>query len=270
MKRPANLISDSSLVQETFDLVRHLGGRATFNQITDSIFHLTNVTNELAQSVVCDLIQNDPRFTVENNHLGIKANGIDGAHLRELDFVVLDVEAISSRSVPTRIIELGACRVIAGNIVEEFETLMNPELPLPRFIATLTGISDEMLTGAPSFADIVESWLKFAGDAILVAHNSTFDMALLNQEVGRVFPGSRMRNSELCTVQLARRILPSLDNHNLDALAEHFGIEIWPRHRALGDARATAKILLRFLDELEIHGVKTLAEALAFRLKRAK
>ena len=270
MARPANLISDSSLVQETFELVNSLGGRATFREITNSIFHLSNVTDELAASLVSDLIQNDVRFSIAETHLAIASDGCEDRLLRNLDFVVLDVEAVSGRSVSTRMIELGACHVAAGSVAAEFETLLNPDLPLPPFITTLTGITQEMIGGAPRFADIAESWLNFAGDAVLVAHNSDFDLTLLNHEIARVFPGSRMRNADLCTVRLARRILPALENHHLDALADHFGFQVLQRHRAIGDARATAKILLRLLDELETHGVRTLAEAREFHVESAR
>jgi len=268
MPRPLNLISDSPLVQETFDLLSECGGRATFTQIADSIFHLTNATEELTVALIADLIQNDPRFSIEGNYLAIKPDEIETQPLNEIDFVVVDVEAVSGRSIPTRLIEIGACRVRGGEISDEFEVLLNPDLPVPRFISALTGINDEMLSTAPRFADIAELWLEFAGDSIIVAHNSSFDLTLLNQEVARVFPGCRMRNADVCTVKLARRVAPYLDNHHLDALAEHFGLEITRRHRAAGDARATAHILLRLLDELEIHGVRTLAGARKFQLRR--
>src|SRR2546430_14649182 len=156
MQRPANLISDSSLVQETFDFVLESGGRATFTEITSSIFHLSNATEQLAASLVSDLIQNDPRFSFGNSHLAIKADEIDTQSLNMIDFVVVDVEAAASRSTPTRIIEIGACRVVRGEIVDEFETLINPELPVPRFISALTGITDEMVRAAPPFAQIAE------------------------------------------------------------------------------------------------------------------
>ncbi|HYT49798.1 MAG TPA: exonuclease domain-containing protein [Pyrinomonadaceae bacterium] len=268
MPRPRNLISDSPLVQETFDLVRESGGRATFAQIADAIFRLRNAPEDLAAALTSDLIQNDPRFSIEANHLTIKVEEIENRPLNEIDFVVVDVEAVSGRSIPTRVIEIGACRVRGGQIAGEFEVLLNPDLPMPRFISALTGITDEMLSAAPRFADVAEEWLDFAGDSVLVAHNSDFDLTLLNQEVARVFPGCRMRNADVCTVKLARRIAPYLDNHHLDALAEHFGFEIKQRHRAAGDARATAHILLRLLDELEIHGVRTLQESRKFRLSR--
>jgi DNA polymerase III epsilon subunit family exonuclease len=268
MERPLNLISDSSLVQEIFDLARQAGGRVAFIQIAESVLRLTNSSEDLAAALVQDLIENDPRFRVQASELVIADDEVETRLLHELDFVVVDVEAIGSRATPTRVIEIGACRVHHGEIVDEYETLLNPGLPLPRFIADLTGINSDMLKSAPQFADVAEPWLAFAGDSVLVAHNSIFDFTLINQEINRVFPGCRMRNAELCTVQLARRVFPNLDNHHLDALAEHCGFEITQRHRAAGDARATAWLLLRLLDELEINGVRTLGEARNFRLPK--
>ena len=86
-----------------------------------------------------------------------------------------------------------------------------------------------------------------------------------NREIARVFPGYRLRNHELCTVDLARRLVSNSDGHNLDALADHFGIENPERHRAAGDALTTARILLRLLDQLEASGVRTLTEARTFQ-----
>jgi DNA polymerase III epsilon subunit family exonuclease len=267
VQRPRNLISDSPLVQDTFEFVRESGGRAKFTEITNSIFHLHNATEQLAASLVADLVQNDPRFSVEDAFLAIKPDEIETQSLADIEFVVVDVEAIAGKSMPTRVIEIGACRIARGTIVDEFETLVNPELPLPRFISTLTGITEDMVSVAPLFAAIADSWLHFAGDAVLAAHNSTFDITLLNQEIARVFPGCRMRNTELCTVQLARRLMPNLEKHHLDALADHFGFQIAERHRAAGDARATARVLLHLLDELEIRGARTLHDARKFRAK---
>jgi DNA polymerase III epsilon subunit family exonuclease len=265
MKSHRNLISDSALVQETFDLLSKNGGRAAFTEVVDVVFRLAHADKELAASLVGDLVRGDPRFSIEATHLTILDDPIERRPLSEIDFVVLDVEAIGARGVPAKIIELGAYHVRSGKIIDEFQTLIDPGVRLPRFIAALTGISDEMLKGAPKFAEIVDAWLDFAGDAVLVAHNSSFDLALLNQEIARVFPGCRMRNAELCTVKLARRLMRTLDSHNLDALAEHFGLEIAQRHRAAGDARATAQLLLRLLDQLDAHGVRTLIEARSFR-----
>jgi len=266
MEIPRNLISDSPLLQETFKLVSDNGGRAPFAEIADVVFRLTNAGEELAASLVSDLVRNDSRFRLDRTHLVISEDSLELQSLQEITFVVLDVEAIVARSRPARIIELGAYRVANGQITAEFQSLINPDAPLPRFITSLTGISDQMLQQAPGFAEIAREWLDFAGDAVLVAHNSDFDLPLLNREVERVFPGHRMRNPELCTVNLARRLLRNSGGHNLDALAEHFGFEISERHRAAGDAHATARVLLNLLEHLQGHGVTTLADARKFRL----
>jgi len=265
-----NLISDSALVQETFDLLSKNGGRASLSGIVDVIFRLSHVEEELAASLVDDLVRGDPRFRMEADNLTIIDDPIEHRLLNEIDFVVLDVEAIGAKGLPARIIEIGAYHVRSGKILDEFQSLVDPGVPLPRFIAALTGITDEMLKGAPEFAEVVDAWLEFAADAVLVAHDSKFDLALLNREIARVFPGSRMRNAELCTVKLARRMLRTLDGHNLDALADHFGFEITERHRAASDARATAQLLLRLLDRLEAQGVRTLFEARNFRDNSAR
>ena len=260
-----NLISDSALVQETFELLSKNGGRLTVTEIVDVVFRLSHAEEGLAASLIGDLVRNDPRFSLAAGHLTINQDPVEHRPLREVDFVVLDVEAIGTKGLPARAIELGAYHVRSGKITDKFQSLIDPGVPLPRFIAALTGISDAMLKGAPKFGEIADAWLDFAGDAVLVAHNSKFDLALLNREIGRVFPGCRMRNAELCTVKLARRIMGNLDNHNLDALAEYFGLEIAERHRAASDALATAEVFLRLLDRLESQGVRTLSEARAFR-----
>jgi DNA polymerase-3 subunit epsilon len=264
MQIPRNLISDSPLLQETFKLLSDNGGRASFAEIADVVFRLTHAGDELAASLVSDLVRNDSRFRIDQTHLAISDDSLELRPLNEITFVVLDVEAIIARSRPARIIELGAYRIHDGQITAEFQTLLNPEVPLPRFITSLTGISDQMLEPAPKFAEIAGAWLDFAGDAVLVAHNSDFDLPLLNREIERVFPGHRMGNPELCTVNLARRLLRNSGGHNLDALAAHFGFEITERHRAAGDAHATARVLLCLLAQLQEHGVRTLAEARTF------
>jgi DNA polymerase III epsilon subunit family exonuclease len=266
MEIPRNLISDSPLLQETFKLVSDNGGRAPFAEIADVVFRLTHAGEDLAASLVSDLVRNDSRFRLDRSHLAISEDSLELRPLHDITFVVLDVEAIVTRSRPARVIELGAYRVHDGQITAEFQSLINPDASLPRFITTLTGISDEMLQQAPGFSEIVRPWLDFAGDAVLVAHNSDFDLPLLNREIERIFPGHRMGNPELCTVNLARRLLHNSGGHNLDALAEHFGFEITDRHRAAGDAHATARVLINLLELLREHGVTTLADARNFRL----
>jgi DNA polymerase III epsilon subunit family exonuclease len=267
MKLPRNLIPHSTLVDETLNLIRENGGRASFSEITGSILRLSNADDHLAASLIADLIQNDPRFVVEKDHLRAADDHRELQALQETEFVVLDVEAVHDRKTPARVIEIGAYRVRNGEILDAFETLVNPETGVPRFVTSLTGISTDMLTAAPKFPEIAETWLQFIGEAVLVAHNSSFDLPLLNREIARVFPGYRLINSDLCTVDLARRLVPQIESYKLDSLAAYFGFEISRRHRAADDALATARVFLRLLDELSRNGIGTISEARGFQAK---
>lgn len=262
-----NLVSDSTLVQDTIDLLTCSGGRAAASEIVDAVFKLSHIDDELAGLLVADLIRNDRRFKIaENNTVELLE---DDSHLRllkDLDFVVVDVEATGAKTPPNRLIELGAFRIRGGRIADKFVTLVNPEIPIPRFVATLTGISNDMVRDAPVFADVAPKWLDFVSEAVLVAHNAPFDTSFLNHEISRVYPGHRMVNPHLCTVKLSRRAMPDLSNHRLDTIASHFSIPIASRHRAGSDALATAEIFILLLTELEeTHGIKDLGAARKFQ-----
>ena len=262
-----NLVSDSNLVQDTIDLLTCSGGRAPASEIVDAVFKLSHIDDELAGLLVADLIRNDRRFKiVENNNVELQQDELQSRQLKELDFVVVDVESTGAKTPPNRLIELGAYRIRGGRIVDQFLSLVNPEIPIPRFVASLTGISNDMVKRAPVFADLAPQWLDFVNDSVLVAHNALFDTGFLNHEISRVYPGHRMVNPNLCTVKLSRRALPDLSNHRLDTIANHFSIPIVSRHRAGSDALATAEIFLLLLTELEeTHGVKDLAAARNFQ-----
>ena len=262
-----NLVSDSTLVQETIDLLRDCGGRAAASEIVDSVFKISHIDAELASLLVADLVRDDRRFKVlEGSTVELLNDNVETLPLHQLDFVVVDVEATGAKTPPNRIIELGAYRIRHGHIVDTFVTLVNPELPIPRFVITLTGITNEMVKTAPLFAEVAPKWLEFVSDAVLVAHNAPFDTSFLNHEISRVYPGHRMVNSHLCTVTLTRRTVPGLMNYRLDTIAEHFSIPILNRHRAGSDALATAQIFLRLLTQLDEHGVRDLASARTFRM----
>src|SRR5689334_4622742 len=261
-----NLVSDSTLVQDTIDLLTCSGGRAAASEIVDAVFKLSHIDDELASLLVADLIRNDRRFKIVENNVELLE---DDSHLRllkDLEFVVVDVEATGAKTPPNRLIELGAYRIRGGRIVDTFHSLVNPEIPIPRFVASLTGISNDMVRGAPVFADVAPQWLDFVSDSVLIAHNAPFDTSFLNHEISRVYPGHRMVNPHLCTVRLSRRALPDLCNHRLDTIAEHFSIPITSRHRAGSDALATAEIFILLLTELEeTYGIKSLAAASRFQ-----
>jgi DNA polymerase-3 subunit epsilon len=167
--------------------------------------------------------------------------------LEEATFVVTDTETTGTRAGEDRIIEIGAVRVQGGEVVDTFQQLIDPGRHVPRRITRITGLSTASVFGEPTAREVLPRYLEFLGDSVLVAHNLPFDLRFLQAELDLAgLPP--IENEAVCTVRLARRLLPSLPSRGLTALAKHFGITNSARHRALGDAEATADILLRFLD----------------------
>lgn len=183
-----------------------------------------------------------------------------GRPLAELDYAVVDVETTGFAPKDSGITEIGAVRVHCGLVVAEFTTLVNPGTPVPGPVAELTGIDDEMLAGAPPAATVLPGLLAFAQDCVLVAHNARFDVSFLTvacEAAGLDWPGCPV----IDTVRLARYLMVVPDevaDRKLGTLAEFFGTQVQPSHRALADARATADILMRLIGRLADRGVITL------------
>jgi DNA polymerase-3 subunit epsilon len=153
--------------------------------------------------------------------------------------------------------EVAVVEIRDGTISDDFHTLVNPGRRIPRRIAALTGITDAMVAEAPFFEDVAEELFQRLDGRVFVAHNVSFDWRFVSAQLGDAL-GQVPGGPRLCTVQLARRLAPELPRRNLDAVASHFGIPIHERHRALGDALATARILLRLLDEAGARGASDL------------
>jgi DNA polymerase-3 subunit alpha (Gram-positive type) len=258
MRHP-NLISDSLLINETVALLRSFNGRASAVSIVDFVMKIRRPDPQLAKLLVSDLIARDPRLALSGDTVELVADPFDERELQETGFVVFDLETTGAKAGPCRITEIGAYRVKNGLVSEKFETLVNPEIPIPPFIVRLTRITDEMVKDAPRFADVAHSFLEFIGDSILVAHNSGFDMHFLNHEIGLVYPDYRVGNPCLCTVKLSRKLLPELPSHRLKMLADHYQLDLVNHHRAAADAYATAHIFVNLLAKLHDGGVRDLA-----------
>ena len=177
--------------------------------------------------------------------------------LAETTFVVVDLETTGDAPGVGAITEIGAVRVSGGRLVGEFQTLVNPGRPIQPFVIGLTGITDAMVATAPRIAEALPRFLEFAGDAVLVAHNVTFDLGHLDAVHRRLF-GRPLERTAICTLKLARQLLPDLKQRNLGAVAAALGLGDADRHRALGDARITAEALCIFLERAAADGVATL------------
>jgi DNA polymerase-3 subunit epsilon len=188
-----------------------------------------------------------------------------GTPLREVTFVVVDLETTGGRAGADAITEVGAVKVRGGQVLGELATLVDNGRGVPPMIAQLTGITTAMLVGAPTVGAVLPSFLEFAAGAVLVAHNAAFDTGFLRaacSQQGVAWPSPQV----LCTVRLARRVLtrdeaPSV---RLSALAQLLGARTTPTHRALDDARATVDVLHSLLERVGNLGVHSLEELLAF------
>ena len=184
--------------------------------------------------------------------------------LAEVTFCVVDLETTGSGADDT-ITEIGAVKVRGGEVVGEFQTLVNPHTHIPALIAVLTGITDAMVADSPGLAEVLPSWLAFAGDAVLVAHNAPFDIGFLKracQSHGHPWPG----NEVVDTVGFARQALlrDEVPNVKLATLAVLARSATTPNHRALSDARATVDVLHFLLERVGNLGVHTLADLQEF------
>ncbi|WP_026485884.1 PolC-type DNA polymerase III [Caldanaerobius polysaccharolyticus] len=174
------------------------------------------------------------------------------------EFVVLDIETTGLDTKRDRITEIGAVKIKSGEVVDRFSTFVNPGVKIPENIVRLTGITDEMVKGAPEVGQVLREFKSFVGDAVLVAHNSDFDIAFIKNRAQAY--GIAFDNPVLDTLQLVRGMFPDLKNHKLDTVAKHLHVELKNHHRAVDDAEATADIFIKCVESLKFEGVKKLAE----------
>ncbi|HWN26668.1 MAG TPA: DEDD exonuclease domain-containing protein [Actinomycetospora sp.] len=189
-----------------------------------------------------------------------------GRPLRDLTFCVVDLETTGgSAAAGSMITEIGAVKVRGGEVLGEFQTLVDPHTEIPAFIAVLTGISNSMVRDAPPIEAALPAFLDFAAGCVLVAHNAPFDVGFLQhfaRQQGRPWPKFEV----LDTAKLARRVITRDDapNCKLSSLAKVFNSTTTPNHRALSDARATVDVLHGLMERLGGVGVHTLEELQTF------
>ena len=177
--------------------------------------------------------------------------------LGDLSYAVVDVEATGSRLAGgDRITEIAVVEVKHGVATTLIDTLVNPQRAIPPWISNLTNISAEMVRHAPSFAEICDQLLGALDGRVFVAHNVNFDWRFLNMEVERA-TGRQLTGRRLCTVKLVKKLLPQLRRRSLDYVAMHYDVEITRRHRAGGDAEATARVFLRLLEDARRDGCES-------------
>lgn len=184
----------------------------------------------------------------------------EGIPLAEVTFCVVDLETTGGSPTDSHITEIGAVKYRGGERIGVFETLVNPEVPIPRFIAHLTGIDDRAVAGAPPIEWTLPSFSEFARGCVIVAHNARFDFTFLNVALTR-FDYEPLPPPPVCTARLARRVVwPDVPNVRLATLARYFRTAVKPTHRALADAEACAEVLHGLLDLGGRLGILTLGD----------
>ena len=220
-----------------------------------------------AAAAVFALLGSDDRFEVDGTGVWSLRGGArrPGTPLSRLCYAVVDVETTGGRyENGHRMTEVAVVEVRGGVVGDVFETLLHPGRAVQRRTVSLTGITDRMLAEAPTFDEVAEEVFRRIAGRVFVAHNAGFDWGWLRAQLGDA-QGDVPEVERLCTISLARRLVPELRHRDLDALAEFFDIPVPRRHRARGDAQATARVLLRLLDRAESLGIGDLRSLKRYR-----
>ena len=189
-----------------------------------------------------------------------RANDDRSPSLTDIAFAVVDVETTGTRAANgDRITEIAIAHVHDGAVCEVYTQLVNPERPIPSYITELTQITWAMVRDQPVFRHIAPDVSSRLAGHIFAAHNAAFDWRFVSEELARN-TGQQLAGPRLCTVRLARVLLPQLSRRSLDHVTHYFGVEIGARHRAAGDAVATAEVLIRMLRVAQDQGINTWAE----------
>ena len=175
-------------------------------------------------------------------------------------YAVVDVETTGGKYGEEGIIEIAIYKYDGLEITDQLISLINPERPIQPFVENLTGINERMLRNAPKFYEIAKRIVEITSDCVLVAHNASFDLRMLQTEFERL--GFDFERKTLCTVELSKKLIPDVDSYKLGKLVRSLGIPLSDRHRAAGDARATLDLLKILLHkDGEKHIIKNLIKS---------
>ncbi len=236
------------------------GGPADSATIVAHACGLSGAPATVAEHLATALFAGQPRFARGSDGrwtLAAAAAPPGDGMLAEMSFAVVDVETTGGRpAAGHRVTEIAIAVVERGVVGEVYQRLVNPERSIPPFITALTHISWAMVRDQPRFAAISTEVRRVLDGRVFVAHNAAFDWAFVSSELERG-GHAPLAGPRLCTVRLARRLLPHLRSRSLDHVSRHYGIAIGARHRAAGDAVATAECLLRLFADAESRGVAT-------------
>ena len=252
------------------ELVEERRGPVVADEAARRLFALRQAPVALARSLLAEVVDADARLVWRGDAVALARPLGEGLALEDATYVVVDLETTGLRPGSSQICEIGAVRVRGLELAEEFQTLVDPGMPMAAAASALTGLRDAQLRRAPPPALAVRRFLEFAGDAVLVAHNARFDLAFLDRETERL-TGSRIAAPVVDTVPLARRLLAGrVPRASLAQLSHFVGTSARPCHRALPDATATAEVLLVLIGLAQERGARTVADLSALAATRTR
>ena len=252
------------------ELVEEQRGPVLAEDAARRLFALRQTPVALARTLLDDVVETDARLAWRGDAVALAEPPGATLLLEDATYVVVDLETTGLRPGRSGICEIGAVRLHGFEVEAEFQTLVDPGMPLDAGASAVTGLRSEQLRGAPDPAKAVRSFLGFAGDAVLVAHNARFDLAFLDRETERL-TGSRIGSPVVDTVRLARTLLAGrVAGFGLAQLAWFLGTSEQPCHRALPDARATAELLLALIGLAQERGARTVADLTGLAATRTR
>jgi DNA polymerase III subunit epsilon len=244
-----------TLADDLYDLLLLRGEPVDYMFAAERLLALRGSPPVLCRQVMATLVEEDRRFCWSSpSTIGLGDWRLTDPDLAEVAFVVVDLETTGTRPGLGKITEVGAVRIEGLREVALFETLVNPQRPMAPKVIEITGITPQMVVGAPRIEQVMPHFLDFIQGAVLVAHNASFDLSFLNYELARL-KGRRLGEGAIDTVQLARCVAPGLDNYKLGTVSYALGSPVRSCHRALADAQATAHVFLTLVGRLQERGV---------------
>lgn len=255
------------MIEAVFQLLYRFEGVVSEGQIR----HALGISSRSDIQQLNSLLIEDQRF-IDCQNLQWKCvpiqDLVDNKSLKEVTFVITDIETTGSIRGRDRIIEIAAVKVKNGEILDRFESLINPHRSISRQISRLTKITNAAVQDSPPVEEVLPDYIRFVGDGIFVAHNSLFDFCFINSEIRRLGIDGLKYPVDICTYRLAKKLLPDVKSRGISGLSLYFDYTMKNRHRAMPDVLATHHFLGRFLEMAESEGIVSLHQLIEYQKEK--
>ncbi|MEE9256914.1 MAG: exonuclease domain-containing protein [bacterium] len=253
--------------QTTHRALKQEGKPVSYLALARKILKDDGLSEETAKAILDPLLESNPHFSKDDKGRWRAVDTVlKGRFLPDTTFCVVDIETTGGRPPQHRVTELAAVKIKNGKVLGEYHRLVNPGREIPWSVVRLTGITDAMVLDQPELTELLPSFLDFIDGTVFVAHCANFDFHFVRYFASE-YLGREIAPPVLCTFKLGQRLLPQAGRYNLGELAAFVGIDdsANDRHRALGDAKTTADIFMRFLRMLQMIGLESLQDVLDYQ-----